>query len=136
MPPRVRLRNIWLQAGVYLGYTASGAISLFVLPASIADSLSTAIGWAWAVLLTIGGALALVGVLSGRLVLKLAGLPLLASAMLGYGTVILARVTISHGANTLGSLVVVFLLYVLTGHLVHRWIEVRRLLRAGSSDEF
>lgn len=135
MPTKVRLRYMLLNTSIYLGYSGAGILSLFARPAAIANTLASAIGLAWAVLTAIGGVLGLIGVISGRLVFKLTGIPLLISATFGYGTVILARVILSHATSPLSSLVVVFMLYALSGHLAQRWLEIRRLLRAGGSDE-
>lgn len=135
MPMRVRLRDYSLQLIVYSSFTAAGVACLLNPPITVTAAIAPQVAVAWSVLMTLGGVACLTGILSGRLAIKLFGLPLLISATMVYVLLIWVRVLTRHTPNPIGSLVSAFLLMGFAGLLLLRWVEVRRLIRHDGGQE-
>lgn len=124
---RRRLKLRWLSLLADLFFMAAGAASIFIPPTSVTASTSQASTIVWASFLLVGGTLCALDILTGRHFGELTGQPLLISAVLMFGVVLVYRT--SNGAGSRGAAVVGFLACALAVLLISRWVEVYRLHR-------
>lgn len=129
---RRRLRLRWLSLLADVFFMAAGLGSIFIPPPSVAAATSQISTIVWASFLLAGGALCALDILTGRHFGELTGQPLLISAVLMLGVVLVYRT--STGTGSRGAAVVGFLACALAVLLISRWVEVYRLHRPPKGD--
>lgn len=74
----------WVRAAGYLAAAGAGGLQLHALSRVMQDQVGSAWGYLWAALLLVGGALAAAGAIGDLWAPELAGVPMIALAVLAY----------------------------------------------------
>jgi hypothetical protein len=105
---------------------------MFIPPTSVLSSSGQIVTYVWSGFLVLGGVLCASPIVTGQHIGELTGLPLIASAVLVLGVVLIYRT--ATGEGTRGAAAVGFLACALAVYLASRWVEVYRLHRPPKGD--